>query len=293
MSKRFKSACLILVSLGVVLLSGWFLLTQDIAVLHPKGLIAVKQRNLMINLSLWMLIVVIPVFILTFFISWKYKASNAKAKYSPDWDYSILAESIWWGIPFIIVTVLGIFTWNSCHELDPFRPLESSVKPIKIQVIALDWKWLFIYPELNIATVNFVQFPEKTPINFEITADAPMNSFWIPKLGGQIYAMAGMNSKLHLIADEIGSYRGSSANLSGRGFSGMKFIAKASSQEEFDQWVQLIQQSSPFLGLEEYKYLVRPTENNPAAFYALEEQDLFEQVIMKYMMPNSELQGRN
>ena len=130
------------------------------------------------------LIVVIPVYIMLFLFAWKYREGNTKAKYSPDWDHSALLETIWWTVPLLLITILSVVTWNSSHDLDPFRPLNSSVKPVKIQVVALQWKWLFIYPEQNIASVNYVEFPVNTPVDFEITADAPMNSFWIPQVGG-------------------------------------------------------------------------------------------------------------
>lgn len=184
---------------------------------------------------------------------------------------------------------MGILVWKSSHELDPFKPLESNRKPVRVQVVALQWKWLFIYPEQNIATVNFLQFPEQTPINFEITADAPMNSFWIPELGGQIYAMPGMKTKLHLIANEEGNFRGSSANLSGRGFAGMTFIAKASSQLEFEDWVESIRESSNFLNLREYNRLAEPSENNPVASYVLQKKDLYDWIVKKYMVPMTEM----
>ena len=151
---------------------------------------------------------------------------------------------MWWGVPCIIAAVLSVLIWNSCHELDPFRPITSTVKPIKIQAVALQWKWLFIYPDHGIATVNFVQFPEKVPIDFEITADAPMNSFWIPELGGQIYAMPGMRAQLHLIADTFGKLCRQLGKLERHRDSGMKFIAKSSTQAEFDAWVQSVAQGS-------------------------------------------------
>jgi cytochrome o ubiquinol oxidase subunit 2 len=231
-----------------------------------------------------MLIVVIPVFLLTFGIAWKYREENKKAKHDPEWADSFLAEAIWWGIPCVIIAVLGFFTWRGCHELDPFRPLKSETKALPIQVVALQWKWLFIYPEQGIATVNFVQFPENTPLDFEITSDAPMNSFWIPSLGGQIYAMSGMRSKVHLIANEAGKFRGSSANISGAGFSGMTFTAQATSREEFEGWVESVKASSP-LSREIYLQLAQPSEYNQPASYVLADEGLFDWVIMKYMMP--------
>ena len=285
MNRRLKIAFLLLILFGVVSIGAVFWYSADIAVLSPKGMIAEKQSSLLLVATLIMLFVVVPVFVLTFFICWKYRASNKKAKYSPEWDNSHLAEAIWWGIPLVIIVILGVITWTSCHELDPFRPIRSDVKPVRIQVVALQWKWLFIYPEQEIATVNYVRFPEKTPVNFEITADAPMNSFWIPDLAGQVYAMPGMRAKLHLMANEEGSYRGSSANLSGEGFSGMTFIVESSSQEDFDAWVASVSQSSPGL---EYSELLKPTTYNPQAFYVLKTDGLFDSIMMKYMMPMSE-----
>lgn len=292
MVNKKKPVLFILLFSGIILLI--FLLMQPaeiirykahIDVLFPKGMIAFKQRNLLFILQAIMLLVVIPVYILTFVFSWKYRAHNPKGNYDPDLEDSKLAEFVWWGIPFIIIIFIGALTWIKTYELDPYRPLASDVKPMKIQVVALQWKWLFLYPEEKIATVNFVQFPEKTPIDFEITADAPMNSFWIPQLGGQIYAMPSMRTKLHLIADKEGEFRGSSANISGVGFAGMHFIAKSSSKEEFQKWVQSAQQSQSDLGLEEYAKLVAPSENNPVATYQLTDESLFDQIIMKYMHP--------
>src|SRR5688572_21939694 len=177
----------------------WLVLGANVAVLEPAGSIAERQRGLIIFASLLSLIVVVPVFALTFYIAWKYRASNKKAKYTPDWDHHTGIEALWWAIPLALITILSVITYKTSHELDPFRPIASDKKPLTVQVVALQWKWLFIYPEQNIASVNFVQFPEDRPVNFQITSDAPMNSFWIPQLGGQMYAMSGMNTKLHLI----------------------------------------------------------------------------------------------
>ncbi len=258
---------------------------ESIAMLSPKGWVALEERNLMIKATILMLLVVIPVFILTVYIIWKFRAGNTKAEYTPDWDYSFLAEAVWWGFPMIIIVFLSLITWTSSHELDPFRPLESEKKPVTVQVVALQWKWLFIYPEHDIATVNFFQFPVDTPINFEITSDAPMNSFWLPRLGGQIYAMPGMKTKLHLIANELGEFPGSSANLSGKGFSGMTFLAKSSSQEDFEKWVQTVKQSPMTLGEDEYVNLSKPSSYHPVASYQLPKKDLFDWILMKTMMP--------
>jgi cytochrome o ubiquinol oxidase subunit 2 len=255
--------------------------------LSPKGWIAQEQKDLLLISTWLMLIIVIPVFVLAFYVVWKYREGNKKANYMPDWDQNMLVECIWWGLPFIIVTALSIITWISCVKLDPFKPLEHEKKPITIQVVALQWKWLFLYPEQGVASLGFVQFPEKTPVSFQITADAPMNSFWIPDLGGQIYAMAGMDSRLHLIADEVGNYRGCSANLSGDGFAYMTFTAKSCSEEDFHKWVESTKTSSHVLDINEYNRLVAPTINDPETSYVLTRPDLYNQVLMKFMMPDA------
>lgn len=285
MKNIYKFILAVLLILAASAVTVLYMSTHDIAVLDPKGLIGEKERDLIITASLLMLIVVIPVFILALVFAWKYRADNDKAKHEPDWEHNYIAEYCWWGVPLVIVAVLGIITWKSSHELNPFKPIVNGKTPVKIQAVALQWKWLFIYPEYNIATVNFIQFPEKTPIDFEITSDAPMNSFWIPQLGGQIYAMPAMRSKLHLIANETGSFRGVSANISGDGFAGMNFIAKASTDEEFNQWVASVKKSKKSLNLNEYNALVAPSSYDPVALYTLGQRDLFDQILMKYMAP--------
>ncbi len=288
MKKPYKIIFLIIAIITIILLSIQYISQQNIAVLNPKGMIAIKQRDLIYWSIGLMCIVVIPVFIMTLIFSWKYRKSNTKAKYSPDWGHSTLAEIVWWGVPLAIIVVLAIMTWKSSFELNPFKPIVNDKKPIQIQVVALDWKWLFIYPEQNIATVNYVQFPEKTPLNFEITSDAPMNSFWIPQLGGQIYAMPAMRTKLHLIANETGNFRGSSANISGTGFSGMFFTAVSSTEQDFDAWVASVKETGSTLSLQEYEELVKPSQYHPVTYYSQVENNLFNQIIMKYMYTGSE-----
>jgi cytochrome o ubiquinol oxidase subunit 2 len=287
MKKKYKA---LLLFLFCIVLLVPFVKPIDIAILNPSGMIGLEQKNIMLTSTWLMLIIVIPVFILTFVISWVYRESNEKSKYTPNWDYSFLAEMIWWGIPCIIVVILSVIVWRSSHQLDPFKPIDTDKKPIVIQAVALQWKWLFIYPEQRIATVGYIQFPEKTPIKFEITADAPMNSFWIPRLGGQIYAMPGMKTKLYLIANEMGTFRGSSANFSGTGFVDMTFVVKATSEMDFNEWVQSIKGSSEKLNLTSYDQLAQPDQKVSKAFYILEDLDLHNQIIKKYMAPTSNMQ---
>ena len=286
MKKKYVFIFFTLLFFGMLLGGILYLMYGDVAVLNPKGIIAHKERSLLVFSTYLMLIVIVPVFIMSFIFAWRYRAANKKAKYEPKWDESMLAESIWWGVPFLIVTVLALLTWKSTHALDPYKPVDGDQKQITIQVVALQWKWLFIYPDQKIATVNFVQFPEKTPIFFEITSDAPMNSFWIPQLSGQIFAMSGMVTKLHLMSDEVGSYRGSSANISGKGFAGMTFTAASSSEEDFNKWVNTTQQSPNSLNLEAYKETTKPSEDQPDSYYQLADDNLFNWILMKYMVPS-------
>lgn len=290
MRKKLLLIAVALLVLGVALTSyalraGWVHVPQRpvVQVLEPKGEIAHKQRNLMIFSTLIMLIVVVPVFVMTFYISWTYRASNTKARYTPDWDHNRLMESIWWGLPTAIILVLAVVTYKSSHSLDPYRPITSSKRPVPVQVVALRWKWLFLYPEQGIATVNYVQFPEDTPVEFTITADAPMNSFWIPQLGGQVYAMSGMKTKLFLMADAAGEYKGVSANISGQGFAGMGFVAKSSTSESFYDWVQAVKQAPLTLNAREYTALAEPSENNPPAYFGAHDAKLYDTIIAKYM----------
>ncbi len=287
MHKIVRWAFWLLLVFTVVFIGAVYLYQGSIAVLSPQGIIGKKQSDLLILSIYLMLIVVVPVFLMTILIVWKYRASRNHSDFDPGFTHSTKAELIWWGVPFIIILILSVLTWKGSHELDPFKPLESEVEPLTVQVVALQWKWLFIYPEQKIAAVNFFQFPEKTPVHFEITSDAPMNSFWIPALGGQIYAMAGMKSQLYLMADAPGNYRGLSANISGDGFSGMNFVAKASSEAEFQEWVQALQASSRVLDRSSYEELAEPSAYVPESFYRLGDRSLFDWVIMKYMMPMS------
>lgn len=290
MGKKNRFPVLIIVSLIVILLGVLALhASRDLIVIYPSGWVGKQERNLMVFVSLIMLMIVIPVIWLTIYFGWKYREGR-NARHEPEWHENHFVEMIWWGVPCVIILIFSIFTWKGSHKLDPFKPLKSDVKPINIQVVALEWKWLFIYPEQGIASINFFQFPEKTPLHFEISADAPMNSFWLPALGGQIYAMAGMRSELNLIADETGTFRGQSANISGTGFSGMVFYAKSSSPQEFDQWVSDVKSSGKTLDMTSYKELVIPSSYAPVSTYSLGDPNLFDQIIMKYMPPKKEMQ---
>ncbi|MCO5976987.1 ubiquinol oxidase subunit II [Ideonella sp. NS12-5] len=253
-------------------------------ILDPKGPIGADEKSLILTATFLMLLVVVPVILMTLVFAWKYRASNSAAVYTPKWAHSTKIEVVVWTIPVVIVIGLAILAWETTHKLDPYRPLDSAKTPIKVDVVALNWKWLFIYPDLGIATVNQLAFPKDTPVNFRITSDVAMNSFFIPQLGGQIYAMAGMETKLHLLANEAGSYDGMSANYSGAGFSGMKFKAIATeTPEDFQAWVAKVKTQATPLDAQAYLALAQPSENNLPAYFTAAEPRLFDAVMHKYM----------
>jgi cytochrome o ubiquinol oxidase subunit 2 len=280
----------VIITLGGALAAAfWYLPGKSFPMLQPGGPIAGHERTLLLVSALLMLFVVIPVFAMTFVIAWRYRASNPKARYTPEWDHNHAAEAVWWAIPIVLIGIISVMTWISSHQLDPYKPIVSDAKPVHIQVVALDWKWLFIYPDQGIATVNYIQIPQNVPVAFDVTADAPMNAFWIPQLGSQIYAMPGMSTQLHLVADKLGTYAGSSVNISGEGFAGMKFQVKATSQADFDAWVAKTKKSPTHLDAFQYDKLVQPSQYNPPAFYSHPTAGLYDEVVMKYMMPGMEI----
>ncbi|WP_042338792.1 ubiquinol oxidase subunit II [Paraburkholderia ferrariae] len=254
----------------------------NFALLDPKGSVGAAEKSLIATATGAMLLVVVPVILLTLFFAWRYRASNRHAVYAPKWAHSTAIEVVVWTIPAIIILFLGVLTWKTTHELDPYKPLESNVKPINVEVVALDWKWLFIYPDLGIATVNQLAVPVGTPVNFRITSDSVMNSFFIPQLGTQVYAMAGMQTRLHLIADEAGTFEGLSSNYSGKGFSDMRFRTLATSQSDFDAWVRKVKASSTALSMDEYASVAQPTEKAPVAYFSTVDPKLFNNIIAKY-----------
>jgi cytochrome o ubiquinol oxidase subunit 2 len=256
-------------------------------VLNPKGIIAQSEFRLLVESILLMFIIVIPVLILVIAIGWIYRAKNKdNAEYKPDWGHSNIIEVVCWTVPCIIIAVLATMTWISTHKLDPYKPIIiKGKKQLTIQVVALDWKWLFIYPKQGIATVNYFYIPVDRPIQLQITSDAPMNSIEIPQLAGQIYAMGGMRTKLHLVANYPGVYKGFSANYSGNGFAGMKFNVHADSEKQFDQWVAKVKRSHKHLNVESYDHLALPTINNPVESYSTVTKGLFMGIINRFNKP--------
>ncbi len=272
-----------LVNLG--LLIAYLVQGKNIALFNPKGLIAQEQLNLMISVVAVLVVIAVPTLIIAYFLAWKYRDTNTKTVRPPAhaMHSSKYLVIFFWLIPIIVMIIIASVMWPATHRLAPQKSIESDKKPLRVQVISLRWKWLFIYPEQGIATVNFVQIPVDTPVEFEMTADeTPMSSFWIPNLGGQLYTMTSHVNRLNLMADTAGDYPGSTPEINGAGFTGMKFIARADSQENFEQWVEGVKQSPDALDAEKYQALLQPSENNPTAFYADFDDDIYDNVIMKY-----------
>ncbi|WP_459615886.1 ubiquinol oxidase subunit II [Bordetella sp. 2513F-2] len=268
-----------LLGVGAVMLLGGC----SMEILSPKGDIGQQEKQLILIALGLMLIVVVPVIVMTLWFAWKYRASNTSATYAPRWSHSTAIEVVVWTVPCIIVAILAVLTWKSSHALDPYKPIEADAKPVTIEVVSLDWKWLFIYPEQGIATVNEIAFPVDAPVEFRITSGSVMNAFFIPQLGSMIYSMAGMETKLHLIAREAGTYAGLSANYSGGGFSGMRFKAIATTQEGFDAWIQKAKDSNNPLTPEAYAQLEKPSEHTPVAYYSTTPPSMFDFIMHNQM----------
>lgn len=239
----------------------------DYALMDPKGPIAGEERNIILLATGLMLIVVLPVIGMTFAFAWRYRSSNKQAAFTPDWEHSNAIEAVVWVVPCLIIVALGLVTWTSSHTLDPYRPIAAEKAPLEVEVVSLDWKWLFIYPDLKIASVNELAIPAGTPVHFRLTSGSVMNTFFVPRLGSQIYTMAGMQTQLSLLADQPGSYEGISSNFSGDGFSDMKFVTRSMSDDDFESWVEHARGSGAVLSSAVYHQLEKPSEKVPVAYY--------------------------
>jgi cytochrome o ubiquinol oxidase subunit 2 len=266
----------------------------NFVVLAPAGDVAAQQRDLVVISTILMLLIIIPVMALTVFFAWRYRHSNKEARYEPDWDHSTGLELVIWSAPLLIIICLGALTWMGTHLLDPYRqlgriaagrPVPQTAKPLEVNVVALDWKWLFIYPEYGVATVNELAAPVDRPISFRITSSSVMNSFYVPALAGQIYAMAGMQTRLHGVINRPGRYQGFSANYSGAGFSGMRFAFHGLSEADFDGWIAQAKAAGGALDRASYLQLERPSENDPVRRYANVDPKLFNAILNMCVEP--------
>lgn len=277
------------------LISAFLLSGCNWVLLSPSGDIAKQQSDIML-ISVWlMLIVIVPVIVLTLLFAWKYRATNTEATYRPEWHHSTILELIIWSVPLIIIIALGAITWVSTHSLDPYRPLDRisegrdvpmDVKPLVVEAVAMDWKWLFIYPEQGIALVNELAAPVDRPIEFRITSTTMMNSLFIPALAGQIYAMPGMQTKLNAVINKEGNYDGFSGNYSGAGFSHMRFRFHGMNDADFAAWVEKNRQEGASLTREAYLKLEQPSEREPVQRFAKVDETLFDAVLNRCVESN-------
>ncbi|MBV8334118.1 MAG: ubiquinol oxidase subunit II, partial [Alphaproteobacteria bacterium] len=229
-------------------------------ILDPQGPVASAQLLLLFNSTAIMLVVVVPVILATFAFAWWYRASNPRASRSTDESYEGRLEFVLWSIPVLIVILLGGVIWIGSHQLDPRAPISAKGDPLRVDVVALDWKWLFIYPDQGIAAVNELVIPAGTPVNFRLTSATVMNSFFIPQLGSQIYTMGGMTTHLNLLADAPGEYPGFSANFSGAGFAWMRFVARAVPAGDFEAWLTQVRGTGSALDDASYAQLAKPSK---------------------------------
>ena len=248
-------------------------------VLDPRGPVGAAIRLILFDSLTIMMAIAVPVILATAAFAWWFRRANARAFYWPDWEFSGHLELIVWAIPALVITFLGGIAWFGSYALDPFRPLPGTTRPVEIQAVSLDWKWLFLYPDEGVATVNVLAIPVGAPVHFWLTSSGVMNSFFVPQLGSQIYSMAQMSSQLHLQADEPGTYRGFSANFSGAGFSGMHFDVHALPAADYAKWIADAKSAGETLDREHYAELVKPSENVKPVTYRAFEPGLFNAIV--------------
>jgi cytochrome o ubiquinol oxidase subunit 2 len=246
--------------------------------LDPQGPVAAAERLILLNATAIMLVVVLPVILLTFAFAWWFRASNTRAVYRPDWAYSGRIELVVWSIPAMVVILLAGVAWIGAHELDPSVMPHSAAKPLRIEVVSLDWKWLFIYPDRQVATVNQLTVPSGTPLQFVLTSATVMNAFFIPQLGSQIYTMPGMTSHLNLLAERAGDYPGFSSHFSGDGFADMRFMVHVVAPAEFERWLAATRADLPALSRDVYAKLAGASRNVAPRAYGAVDPGLFEQI---------------
>lgn len=272
----------------------------NLVVLNPSGDVAQQQGDLVVISTLLMLIIIVPVMALTVLFAWRYRKSNTKARYEPEWDHSTQLELVIWAAPLLIIICLGALTYMTSHLLDPYRPIDriaenrpvdSSAKTLEVNVVALDWKWLFIYPEFGIASVNEMAAPVDRPIRFNITASTVMNSFYIPALAGQVYAMPGMQTQLNAVINKAGTYKGFSANYSGAGFSQMRFNFHGLSHDGFETWVADVKAGGGSLDRAGYLQLEKPSVNDPVRRFGSVEAGLYKAILGMCVEPGKPCGG--
>lgn len=271
----------IIVAIVLVAVFAWLLQGKTIDVLQPAGVIADQQRQILFFALVLSACVVVPVFTLLIVFSIKYRQGNTRSRYDPHFSENSVLEGLWWGIPIAIIGVLGVLTYHTSHSLDPYKRINGD--EVHVQVVALQWKWLFIYPDYGLATLNYVAMPVNRPVAFSLTADAPMSAMWIPALGSQIYAMNGMDSKLNLKGTEIGEFTGYNTNINGEGYAKMTFKAKVLSAQDFSAWRTKAAATKDTLDMASYDKLAQPKTDREQREYSVADADLFDAIVARTM----------
>ncbi len=280
MRKKFYNLFKVIGLVGITaFLSG----CSKMVVLNPKGPVGNEERFLIYMAIGLMLIVIVPVFVMAFWFAARYRASNKKANYDPKWTDSTKVEVVIWLVPILIIAALSYLTITRTSSLDPYKPIPAQVKPVQVEVVSLDWNWLFIYPEYNIASINELVFPEKTPLSFKLTSASVMTSFFIPQLGSQMYAMAGMQTHLNLMASDTGTFVGKNVEFSGHGYAGMHFKAISLTPEQFEDWVSKAKQSPHVLDMATYDKVSQPQVGYPVTVYSSVAPGLFHHIVGEFM----------
>ncbi|HEY9573700.1 MAG TPA: ubiquinol oxidase subunit II [Pusillimonas sp.] len=266
----------------------------NMVLLNPSGYVARQQRDVMIITTIILASIIVPVLITIAVVAWRYRASNVKANYDPKWDHSPQIELLVWAWPLLIIIAVGAISWIGTHQLDPYRPLThyakdkpvpAGVKPLEVNVVSLEWKWLFFYPQYGIATVNELAAPVNRPIRFRLTSSTMMDSFFVPALAGQIYTMPGMQTQLHAVINKPGVYKGFSANYSGAGFTDMRFSFHGMTTQNFKQWVAKVRAQGSDLDRKSYDHLQQPTRADPVRYYARFTPDLYSRILNRCVDP--------
>jgi cytochrome o ubiquinol oxidase subunit 2 len=265
---------------------GFFLASCNRGILDPVGPVGAAEKQIMINSTAIMLAIIIPTMIATIAFAWWFRRGNSKATYRPDWEYSGAIEMVVWAIPALTIMLLGGITWIGSHDLEPSKPLVSKVAPLKVEVVSLDWKWLFIYPDQGVATVNQLVVPAGTPVSFRLTSATVWNVFWVPQMGTMIYAMPRMTTRLNLQADRQGSFDGLSAHFSGDGFPGMQFKVQSMPPDQFAMWAQSARGSGLKLDGAGYAELEKPSSYVKPMTYGSVAPNLFDAIVANKVPPN-------
>lgn len=252
-------------------------------VLNPKGIIAFQERQLLFDSLALMMVVVLPVIVMSFAFIWRYRETHKTADYKPNWCHSVMLESIWWGVPMAIIMIIGIMTWETTHSLDPYEKINVEGETLKVQVVALPWKWLFIYPEQGVATINELDLPVDRQVEFELTSDnVPMSAFFVPQLGSQIYTMAGMRTQLHYVATHLGTLQGLNSQYNGEGFSEMHFKVHILNESDMNAWFEKVKQEGKSLDAKTYAKVRENSIADAPVMYSSVEPNLFKRIIDSY-----------